>query len=124
VIIKALYRVFQTVFTEYMLTNQRLMVKTFSLIGLASQEMELYRIYDVISIKPLPGILLGLSHIKVHSNDSFTPQMTLQGLLGGKHIYKMIRSQVSRHHESQIQVQTEAPQFLAPTSSQDIMVVA
>jgi hypothetical protein len=99
VMVKLAYRLLQTQFTHYVLTNKRLIIGSFSVTGLTNQEVELYRISDVSFIKPIPGMLWGLSHLDIHSNDSFMPQMLLQGLVGGNHIYKVIRSQAFKNRE-------------------------
>jgi uncharacterized membrane protein YdbT with pleckstrin-like domain/DNA-directed RNA polymerase subunit RPC12/RpoP len=103
----------QTKACSYRMTTQRLLV-TRGLLAQRIDEVELFRVKDLVMNQSLPQRLLGYGSIMVVSNDSTNPELELLGIPKPREFKESIRNQVraARHREG-----IRATEFMESDSS-------
>ncbi|AYO30270.1 zinc-ribbon domain-containing protein [Biomaibacter acetigenes] len=86
--------------TTYMLTNQRLIIKT-GLIGKKQEEMELIKVKDIIVKQGITERALGIGDITIASTDPSTPVLKLNDVKKPMEVKEMIRNAVRAEKNKQ-----------------------
>jgi uncharacterized membrane protein YdbT with pleckstrin-like domain len=84
------YRYLVTKYTRYMMTEQRLFLRT-GILNRTTKQIELYRIRNYILEEPFFLRLFGLSNILLVAADEMEPTVLLQGVRNGDHLITQIR---------------------------------
>ena len=79
--------------TEYILTNERLVVKV-GVFTRESEELELYRVRDWSVIKPFWLRLVDRGHVRLITTDASAPELTLKGITSPEAIREILRDNV------------------------------
>jgi len=87
--------ILQVIFTNYELTDERLMVSSGILVRVR-EELELYRVKDYRVIEPLYLRLFGLSNIELITSDRTTHIVYLKAISNGHKLADMIRDNVEK----------------------------
>lgn len=88
-------KIFDTRFTNYSLTSERLIIKK-GILTRTTDEIELYRVKDIRLVEPFLQRLVGLSVIEITSSDRSNPNLSLSGIKNGDELRNNLRNQVER----------------------------
>lgn len=95
-ILLSLYRVCQSKLTRYMLLNDQVIVRRFTLTGFIIHHTEMYRVIDFEQEEPFDIIIFGLSNVILHSTDKQFPMITLTAIRNGHEIVHFLRNETER----------------------------
>lgn len=84
-----------TLATRYELTTQRLLTRRGILVQ-RTDELELYRVRDLVLIEPIWWRVLGRGHVLIKSSDVTTPELMLYAIAQPASVRQMIRQQVEQ----------------------------
>jgi uncharacterized membrane protein YdbT with pleckstrin-like domain len=85
-----IYRYFATKNTYFRLSSERLFLET-GVFNKTSEELELYRVKDSRTDRPLLNRMFGLGTVVVITNDASTPEVKLQGIENAKDFRERLR---------------------------------
>lgn len=79
--------------TRYQLTTERL-VMICGVVTRTTEQVELYRVKDSLTVQPLALRLCGLGNIVLKCSDHTTPTVTMRAIPQAEHVRNLIRNQV------------------------------
>jgi uncharacterized membrane protein YdbT with pleckstrin-like domain len=91
----ALVHYLQTRFYEYELTNERLRIRS-GVLNRQTDELELYRVHDIVLNEPFWYRLFGLGNIILHTSDETNPELTIRAVPGAQNLRDQIRDNVEK----------------------------
>ena len=80
-------------FTRYILTNEKLLIKT-GFLNTKEEEIKLYRILDFTVRKTLLQRIFGVGEIELHTADSSTPVFVMQGVKNVETVKELMSQKV------------------------------
>ena len=95
-VLLCIYRICQSKLTRYMVLNDQVIVKKFTLMGFVHHHTEMYRVIDFEQLEPFTIIIFGLSHVVLHSTDKQFPMITLSAIRKGHEIIHFLRNETER----------------------------
>jgi uncharacterized membrane protein YdbT with pleckstrin-like domain len=75
---------------QYELTTERIRIKT-GILSKRTDELELYRVEDIILIEPFTERLFGLGSIHMTTNDTSTPSLRIETIRGAARLREELR---------------------------------
>jgi uncharacterized membrane protein YdbT with pleckstrin-like domain len=80
-------------FTRYILTNEKLLIKT-GFLNTKEEEIKLYRILDFTVRRTLLQRIFGVGEIELHTADSSTPVFVMQGVKNVETVKELMSQKV------------------------------
>lgn len=94
-LIYALWQYLQVRYYQYELTNQRLRIRS-GVLNRQTDELELYRVHDIVLYEPFWARLFGLGNIKLHTSDETNPELTIRAVSGAQSVRDQLRDYVEK----------------------------
>ena len=95
-VLQAIYLYIKAFRTRYQLVDDQLIIRRFSLMGIAEERTELYRIVDFTMTQSLLGVLFKFSHIRLLSTDRARHVIRLSAVRNGPTFLDLIRRETER----------------------------
>jgi len=89
----ALWHYLQTRYYQYELTNERLRIRS-GVLNRQTDELELYRVHDMVLHEPIWYRLFGLGSIQLHTSDETNPELTIRAVRGAQDLRDKLRDNV------------------------------
>ncbi|PCI39875.1 MAG: hypothetical protein COB50_00595 [Thiotrichales bacterium] len=95
-VIYALYKILQTKLTEYILTEEQVIINSYHALGMQRDFIELYRIVDYQLHQNFIYMICHISSVLLHTRDRNLAILEIAAIKDGRNIMSLIRDQVEK----------------------------